>query len=251
MKIAILADVKANETALRAVLTHARTQGVEQLWFLGSLVSYGPDPAAVAELVFGLPDRDRCLAGHPDQALINEPIGFNSAATRAFTWARKQLSARWWSGRAKRARWNWLCERPSKLSLEGLQFFACTPLYPETDVLPVDDPTGESLRQHMDLVQAGSFVGALSRPGILFADALRWQPVVGEQAIKVAGRRFIACPGSVGQPRDRDARAAYATYDGDSISWHRVPYDVAETVRRFRLHAELDERHALRLERGV
>ena len=75
--------------------------------------------------------------------------------------------------------------------------------------------------------------------------------MVGEQSLAVAGRRFIACPGSVGQPRDRDVRATYATYDGSSISFHRVPYDIAETVRRFRLHAELDERHALRLEQGV
>ena len=63
--------------------------------------------------------------------------------------------------------------------------------------------------------------------------------------------RAILSPGSVGQPRDRDPRAAYAIFDPDQSTWdyRRIPYDIAAVQTRMR-RAGLPERHVLRLEIG-
>jgi diadenosine tetraphosphatase ApaH/serine/threonine PP2A family protein phosphatase len=63
--------------------------------------------------------------------------------------------------------------------------------------------------------------------------------------------RLIANPGSVGQPRDRDPRAAYAIYDSDARTWEprRAPYNIAEVQQRIR-DAGLPEKHAVRIAEG-
>ena len=71
-----------------------------------------------------------------------------------------------------------------------------------------------------------------------------------DQPIKMT-QRMILNPGSVGQPRDRDPRAAYAIYETDSQSWtpKRVSYDIPSVQKRIR-ESGLPEKHALRLSDG-
>jgi diadenosine tetraphosphatase ApaH/serine/threonine PP2A family protein phosphatase len=63
---------------------------------------------------------------------------------------------------------------------------------------------------------------------------------------------YLVNPGSVGQPRDHDPRAAYAVYDSEArrVDYHRVDYDILSTVRKI-LDAGLPEVLGLRLTRGV
>jgi diadenosine tetraphosphatase ApaH/serine/threonine PP2A family protein phosphatase len=255
VRLAILADLRANEPAFRAVLAQVAQLQVDRVWCIGSLLSYGPDPVAVVDQVQQPPVEGRCLLGHPDGSLLTPGgmPGFNPVARRGFTWAREQLRPRWWSGSKVRRRWAWLTALPSVAEDGDWQFFSGTPQQPEADFLPIFGVPGrkDQVEPHFALVRRGAFVGTIGHPGIIFADDLLWQPIKGsEQQVAVAGRKFIACPGSVGQPRDCDPRASFVVFDGETITWHRVAYDVQETKRRILAHPELSERNGDRLELG-
>lgn len=254
-KIAILGDVRANEPALLAVLARIAQLQVDRLWHVGSLLSYGPDPIAVSDYFRTSPDAERCLLGHPDTSIltVNGLSHFNAHALRTFTRVQRVLRPRWWSGSSTRRRWIWLNTRPTQGSDVGIQLFSGTPLQPDADVLPVISITGrqERLEPHFAQVSQGAFVGTLGRPGIAFSNTIEWQDITAyDQPVPLNGRRFIACPGSVGQPRDRDPRACFTVFDGESITWHRVPYDISETRRRILAQPDIDERYADRLEVG-
>jgi diadenosine tetraphosphatase ApaH/serine/threonine PP2A family protein phosphatase len=250
MRVAILADLRGNLAALRAVLGHLAGRGIDRIWCLGSLLSYGPDPTAVVDTLRGRPEV-RCLVGHPDGSILH-PVrlgGFNTGARLAFSWAHRQLRPRPWSRWS--GRWRWLASLPTADAADGLQFFSGTPLEPDGGFLPTAPPSSEDgLRPHLDLVRQGAFVGALGRQGIVFAEDAVWRDIVPGVPMPIVGRRFIACPGSVGQPRDDDPRAGYAVHDGASLTWHRVAYDVEETVRRIAAIPELPETFGLRLQAG-
>lgn len=255
VRIAILGDVRANEPALMAVLDQVARLQVDRIWHIGSLLSYGPDPVAVSDRLRSFGDAGRCLIGSPDTSILadQELSRFNSHAQRAIQRVRRVIKPRWWSGHATRTRWAWLNRRLTQGSDAGIQLFSGTPLDPDADVLPVMGVDGrqEQLEPQFGRVVQGAFVGLLGRPGIAFADTLAWQDVKAyDHPVPIQGRRFIACPGSVGQPRDGDPRASFALFDGDSITWHRVPYDIGETRRRILDQPEIDERNADRLEVG-
>ena len=64
------------------------------------------------------------------------------------------------------------------------------------------------------------------------------------------GKRYVANVGSVGQPRDRNNKACYVTFDGMTLQYHRLEYDFQKTADKIRTIAQLDDRNAERLETG-
>ena len=255
MKIAILADIKANESALLAVLSDLARHQVERIWVIGSLLSYGPDPVAVVDLVRSRMEAPCCLLGHPDLAILSgEWSNFSSPyAQKSFARVRRTLRPEESSSAAAKQRWRWLTTRVVQREDEW-QFFSCTPLQPEGDFLPIHhhQQAEEPLARHFSVVNRGAFVGSIGCPGIVFADSPIWQQASGSEArVELKGRRFIACPGAVGQPRDRNPQAAYAICDGDTMSWHRVSYDIGETMRRIKKIPDFPGYYAERLELGV
>jgi diadenosine tetraphosphatase ApaH/serine/threonine PP2A family protein phosphatase len=255
MRIAVIADVRANEQALIAVLARIAQLQVDRIWCIGSLLSHGPDPAAVVDRIRSSPVGDRCFVGYPDTDILSDGAlqNFNTEARRSFTWARQRLRPKWWSKSATKRRWVWLKSRPA-FAVDGeWQLFSCSPECPYSGFLPIfaNLVDKEPLKPHFTIVRRGAFVGTISWPGIVFDDDLTWNPTKGtDQQIAVAGRKFIACPGAVGQPRDGDPRACFAIFDGETITWHRVEYDIKETVKRISVVAELPDRYAQRLEQG-
>ena len=107
------------------------------------------------------------------------------------------------------------------------------------------------LTHHFSSIERAAFIGSLSQPGIIFADTMTWHPTTGgDQSLRVGARRFIACPGSVGLSRDvADQRATFAIFDGETITWHRVDYDVAEHARRLAALPHVAEAARIRRER--
>ena len=89
-KIALISDIHANLEALEAVLAHIDAQGdVEKIFCLGDVVGYGPDPAAVIDLI-----ENRCewsLMGNHDFAMLHSPEGFNHIAADAIHCQRREL----------------------------------------------------------------------------------------------------------------------------------------------------------------
>ena len=242
MRVLVISDIHANDTAFKAVLADAGP--VHQTWCLGDSVGYGPDPNQVLERLRGLPNL-RCIFGNHDAAILRrmEMDVFNGDARTSLNWT------------------------DSVLTPQNLNFLrSLSPLDVVENIATLAhgsprDPTWEyvltSLAARLNFAHFQTpycFVGH-SHIQSLFEfeeteDRILQTPNRVGQAV-VLTHRTIANPGSVGQPRDRDPRAAYAIFNSQARAWEsrRVEYDVAVVQKRIR-DAELPPRHALRLAEG-
>lgn len=234
MRYAVLSDIHANIEALDAVLADARAAGAARLLCLGDVVGYNADPEACI-------DRLReagalCISGNHDRATVGalDPAGFGAAARRAVRWTQAQLSP---EGMC------YLAGLPQLLLIDGL-LLVHGALHPQpNDRLHLS--TRARVRSSLRALQRGGYgeracffghthrqVIYEARPGPLGA---RWPRSLhrGGLRLRPGGGRYLINPGSVGQPRDGDPRAAYALYDSESglLLLRRVPYDT-EACRR-------------------
>jgi diadenosine tetraphosphatase ApaH/serine/threonine PP2A family protein phosphatase len=242
MRILVISDIHANYTALEAVLNDAGA--ANETWCLGDLVGYGPDPNAVMEQVRELPHLT-CILGNHDVAAIGKmPLeAFNGDARRSLVWTEKVLTA---------DNMDFLRSLPQNTKVRGdvtmahgsprdpVWEYVLNTLSARLNFNHFDTPfcfVGHSHIQSMFQLneQNDRVTMELTRMG----ETIPLQP------------RVILNPGSVGQPRDRDPRAAYAIYDSQAGTWEarRVGYNIAEVQQRIR-QAGLPEKHALRLAEG-
>jgi predicted phosphodiesterase len=224
MKIAVVADVHSNIEAFEAVLQDARDQGgFDLVWSLGDIVGYGPDPSACIRLLQGLPHL--AIAGNHDYAATGA-IGtedFNPFAAEAARWTAAQLSLE---------EQIWLAAL-SAVAIEGEFTLAHGSL-----VDPVWDYLMSSDNAHAHLAHQTTpygLVGHTHLPSIFFQTGAG--AIIGDVIdTPLQDLRFVANPGSVGQPRDGDPRAAYGYIDTDARRLHfrRVAYDIAITQAKMR-----------------
>src|SRR5437588_7503109 len=106
---AIISDIHANLEALQAVWADLTRQGVTEVYCLGDVVGYGPNPRECLEMVMKC---KVCLMGNHDQAALFDPTDFNPVAERAILWTRQQLEAPVPNRQAADRRWEFLAERP-------------------------------------------------------------------------------------------------------------------------------------------
>ena len=90
MKRALISDIHSNLEALEAVLADIRSQGINEIYCLGDIIGYGPNPRECIDLVMQC---DMCLLGNHDQGALFDPEGFNTGAERAIFWTRDQLES--------------------------------------------------------------------------------------------------------------------------------------------------------------
>ena len=109
MKRALISDIHSNVEALEAVLADIGTQGITQIFCLGDLVGYGPNPCEVVDRIMAC---DVCLLGNHDQGALFDPEGFNSGAERAIFWTRSQLENGPSPEPQRQRRWDFLGELP-------------------------------------------------------------------------------------------------------------------------------------------
>ena len=102
---ALISDIHGNLEALQAVLADIRGKGITEIYCLGDVVGYGPNPAECIDLVM---DLDLCLLGNHDQAALFDPEGFNAAAERSIFWTRSVLEKG--VGPKAEKRWDFLGE---------------------------------------------------------------------------------------------------------------------------------------------
>jgi diadenosine tetraphosphatase ApaH/serine/threonine PP2A family protein phosphatase len=245
MKIALLADIHSNLEALRACLAHARGRGAEQFAFLGDLVGYGADPVACIELITGLAERGAIaiLGNHDEAALGGLMENMDFQARDAIYWTRERLGDR---------ERTFLGGLPRLVRDGELLFVHASADHPEAWTYV----TGG--RQALNAMRAGgvaySFVGHVHQPTLYYEvgdEARAFHAVPGAPIPLSPRRRWLAIPGSVGQPRDGNNTAAYAIFDrtGRSLTFYRVPYDYLSAAGKIRA-AGLPERLAKRLEEG-
>ncbi|HEX4743437.1 MAG TPA: metallophosphoesterase family protein [Candidatus Limnocylindria bacterium] len=221
MRVALLSDVHANLVALEAVLSEAGA--VDAIWVMGDTVGYGPDPADVIALL-----RERgavMVAGNHDLAVATGQglDVFNAVARDAAMTHREWLSA------------------ADRDFLGGLPQIG----HPDGVTLvhgslrdPVWEYVWDSRSALASLVLAESELscnGHTHVPAVFELDGQHVRGTLGRGTVALRGRALVN-PGSVGQPRDRDPRSAWAILDteGRTVEFMRTAYDVAETQRRIR-----------------
>lgn len=241
MRILVISDIHANLTALETVLNEAGE--IDAAWCLGDLVGYGPDPNEVVNLVRQLPNLV-CLIGNHDAAALSQidTNSFNPEARTAVQWTQKTLS---------QSSIDFLKSLPERQTIDLVTLSHGSPRFPVWEYL-LDSRTATLNFEFFDTPFC--FVGHTHLPVIYNLDgssAMASLTIPDPNTTFHLSWRTITNPGSVGQPRDRDPRAAYAMYDPDDTAWsyRRVAYDVFKVQERMAA-AGLPERHILRLTAG-
>lgn len=239
MRILIISDIHANLTALEKVLSVAGQ--IDAAWCLGDLVGYGPDPNECIARVRELPEL-ACILGNHDAAALNkiDTNSFNPEARRAIYWTQNTLS---------RSSVSFLKGLPEKLIFGPVTLSHGSPRHPVWEYL-LDTHTAQINFGYFETDYC--FVGHTHLPVTYnLRDSTVKLNIPKPGSVHNLEPRAILNPGSVGQPRDRDPRAAYAIYDPDQLTWtcHRVSYDIQQVQERMKTEG-LPDRHIQRLEAG-
>ena len=243
MRALIVADIHSNLEALLAVLEDARSRGgFDELWCMGDVVGYGPNPAECIEM---LRSHDAtCVAGNHDLAAVGKlsTATFNDNAARAAIWTGKQLS----SDDA-----TFLSTLPQVAYRGDFTIVHGSLRDPVWECL-VSDPAARGTFELLDTrfcLVGHSHLPFVRREGLDFEQFPEDTPVNISKGDD--GERIIINPGGVGQPRDGDPKPSYAIYDGDraTLQRHRVTYDITITQEKMR-DADLPEPLIIRLNFG-
>jgi predicted phosphodiesterase len=244
-RILVLSDIHANLVALETVLDHADGK-YDTIWCLGDVVGYGPRPNECIEIM-----RERaaiCVMGNHDWAVLGrdgiDVEDFNPIAREAVMWTRGQLTP---------DNCAYLDSLPSEpVNIEGEDSFLITHASPREPVWEYILTPSIAMENFAVFDEAICLVGHTHKPVIfrwrLFADGRQGgrmaatvdylQPQEGESTRleTSSSQRLIVNPGSVGQPRDNDNRAAYGIMDLEQRSWHyaRVEYPIELTQGQMR-----------------
>jgi diadenosine tetraphosphatase ApaH/serine/threonine PP2A family protein phosphatase len=222
MRVAAVSDIHANLPALEAILAAIDEAGVEEIWCLGDVVGYGADPDRCAELV-----RERCslcLVGNHDLAVLGvlDIAAFSEAAAEAVAWTRENVTE---------PTLELLRELEPLGEREGIALFHASP----RDAIWEYVLSAEQADACLDVQPARIALIGHSHVSLFF---VRPEPhgggeIRGAQAgddtlLDLDEDRWLINPGSVGQPRDGDPRAAWLELDTGELTarFHRVPYDV-------------------------
>jgi diadenosine tetraphosphatase ApaH/serine/threonine PP2A family protein phosphatase len=238
MLVAIVSDIHGNRQAFEAVLDAIDASDCEELWCLGDLVGYGADPDACVELARR--HAAVCLAGNHDLVVRGElPIEeFSRGAALAAEWTRKTITAE------TRAYLDGL--EPSKLD-EPVGLYHASPRDPvwEYVLSPLQAELCLDVQQQRVCLIGHSHVAlSFSRgPGELASGQTR----DADDQLDLGEGEWLVNPGSVGQPRDGDPRAAWLELDLDrwTATYRRVEYDIegaAAAIHAARLPPSLAER---------
>lgn len=229
MRYLVLTDIHANMEGLEACLADAGRHGYDSILVLGDIVGYGPDPNAVINRIRDLKPAAIVRGNHDKVAMgLSQAEGFHAAARAAATWMLETLTP---------VNRQWLVELPMGPTIVegGVEICHGAPF--DEDAYIFDELDA---RQALDAAtELVTFYGHTH-----FAVAFRMNgdslDVIGPAAVGDTillldpAAKYLVNPGSVGQPRDGDPRAAYAIYDtvAQRIDMRRTSYDIEATQEK-------------------
>lgn len=220
MRYAVIGDIHGNLEALQAVLEDIEEQGADEVLCVGDVVGYGADPEACLELI-----TERCsvlVSGNHDYAAAGQSSleYFNPYARRALEWTAEQLSPQ-----AQER----LAHLPLTAQMNGFGLVHSSFFVPER----FDYIFAPSQARVCFLKQTAplAFFGHTHLP-VAFFDSDPVSYSLGPEVTVDPQTKTLINVGSVGQPRDEDARACYAVYDGDTrvVTLRRVKYNIEQAA---------------------
>lgn len=243
MLVAVLSDIHANRHALEAVLDDVASSGATDLWCLGDVVGYGADPNDCVALVEG--SSGLCLAGNHDLAVTGELSldDFSGAAGLAARWTQEVLAPEPMA---------FLAGLAPHGGAGDIGLFHASPRDPVWEYVLSEllaELCFDVQEQRLALIGHSHVALSFVRPS--GAPATGEKRPAGSVADLSTGE-WLLNPGSVGQPRDGDPRAAWMLLDTDRTrgTWMRTPYDIAGAAASMRA-AGLPASLADRLELGL
>jgi diadenosine tetraphosphatase ApaH/serine/threonine PP2A family protein phosphatase len=218
VRAAVISDIHGNLHALEAVLEDILREGADEVWCLGDVVGYGPHPNECCTLV-----RERtavCLCGNHDLAVVGglDISDFSGDAA---------VAARWTQGVLEAAHADWLRSLSPRADRAGTELYHGSPRDPVWDYVLSDEIAVASLQATVaPVVLVGHSHIALAL--WLTDDQLDGGQASAGTVLPLGDRRSLLNPGSVGQPRDGDSRAAWLLLDLDAATcaFHRTTYDI-------------------------
>jgi predicted phosphodiesterase len=241
LRIAVISDIHANWHALAAVLTDLDRERPDEVWCLGDLVGYGPQPNRCTTEASSV--SNFCLLGNHDLAAIGRLDLSDFSPDAAVT-------ARWTAEQLEDEPRRFLESLEPKGEREGVQLFHGSPRDPVWEYV-LSEPAARSALEltTSDIVLVGHSHIPIA---LKLADGtLAGGLAKGGSELELSEGRWLINPGSVGQPRDGDPRAAYLLLDLDARHAHfrRLPYDIEATQAEIRENG-LPEDLAARLATG-
>lgn len=236
---AIISDIHGNLAALEAVLRDIHRLGIHEIWCLGDMVGYGPQPVECYQRV--KEEASIVIMGNHEKALA--PGGgerFNARAKRAIDWTRNTIA----KAKDGPAMLEEMTRLPTHFTRDHILFVHGSPTDPTDEyIMPRDAADPTKTKRWFEKIEGYVFVGHTHFPGVIEEGQSFIPPeaMMGSGIYMLDGNvKAIINVGSVGQPRDRNPKACYVTFDGDSVVYRRVAYDVEATRKLIYRIPELD-----------
>ncbi|MBX3443267.1 MAG: metallophosphoesterase [Planctomyces sp.] len=255
---AIISDIHGNLEALEAVLTDIRGQSIHEIYCLGDIIGYGPNPRECIDLV--MKHCQVTILGNHDQAALFDPEGFNAGAERAIFWTRHMLESGDPTGNERR--WEFLGELPRMRREHDVLFVHGSARNPLNEyVFPEDIYNQRKMERIFGLVDRYCFQGHTHIPGVFTEDHTFQSPDEFNFKWTLGDQKVLMNVGSVGQPRDGNNQACYVVLHdpppggsgsapdaadgapaaiGRVIEYRRVPYEFEKTIGKIYGIPELD-----------
>jgi diadenosine tetraphosphatase ApaH/serine/threonine PP2A family protein phosphatase len=238
MRIAVLSDIHGNLHALDAVLADVEREDVHEIWCLGDIVGYGADPNDCCARIRA--NADAVLCGNHDLAVTGELSleEFSRGAAIAARWTQEVLHPDHAA---------WLRSLAPSGEAHGVGLFHGSPRDPVWEYVLsslLAELCFDQMEQRIGFVGHSHVALSFVRPD---GEPATGEPRRGGDAVDLSAGEWILNPGSVGQPRDNDPRAAWLLLDTEleRAQWRRTEYDISgaqAAIRNARLPASLAER---------
>ena len=280
--IALISDLHSNLEALTAVLREIDARSVREIFCLGDIVGYGPEPEPVIDLV-----RDRCslvLRGNHDEAIFAGAEDFNPIARQALETNREMIRPGLFKAATKRIRWNFLRDLQTTEQRGDLLFLHGSPRDPVREYVMKTDVVfaPQKMEEIFQMLPKYCFGGHTHQPGVFIEGGGHKTPEELNGRYEFGAAKALVNIGSVGQPRDGNTSSCFAILhpprsgNGDSrsppppnpagapstpsaspngpstgfVEWVRVSYDIKSVQDKIRRTRGIDELCAERLSLG-
>jgi predicted phosphodiesterase len=251
VKRALISDIHGNLEALETVLLDIKQSAVDEIYCLGDIIGYGPNPCECLDLV--MQRCKRTILGNHDQAALFDPDGFNPMALQAIYWTRDQLDSHGSSSVLINKRWDFLGELPRQIEEQQWLFVHGSPRDPTNEyVFPEYVFDQRKMELLFGKVEHVCFMGHTHIPGVFTTECEFISPDEFDYTYQLGREKALVNVGSVGQPRDDDNRSCYVILDTDAntLTYRRLDYDRDTTANKIYNVPELSDTLGDRLKHG-